>query len=128
MPETYCSKCGKALCEHSPEASLQAQLREVTEERDSAQEAVARQNDQWKAMYANLEAERDAAIEQVEGMQREGCAAIGLVENIFNGLTLRGVPDDPTLREMADACAALLVEATQCDHKERAEAQEESDG
>lgn len=58
---------------------------------------------------------------QVDGMREEGCAALGLVENIFNGLTAKGKPSDIILAQMAEAAAKLLAEATPCGHKVLAE-------
>lgn len=62
------------------------------------------------------------AQETIEGMRRDGCAAVGLVQNIFNGLTAEGVPTEPTIREMAGACARLLSEVSQCNHKTKRDA------
>lgn len=60
---------------------------------------------------------KEEAEETINEMRREGCAAVGLVENIFNGLTAIGIPDDLILKQMADACAKLLFEVTRCEHK-----------
>ena len=38
-------------------------------------------------------------------MRAEGCAAVGLVENVFNGLTAKGKPSDIVLAQMAEAAA-----------------------
>ena len=73
------------------------------------------------AENARLQERVEEAEAQVSGMQEEGCAARGLVENIFNGLTTRGTPVDPVLAQMADATAKLLVEVTVCEHKALAE-------
>ena len=73
------------------------------------------------AENARLQARVEEAEAQVSGMQEEGCAARGLVENIFNGLTTRGEPVDPVLAQMAEAAAKLLFEVTPCNHKALAE-------
>jgi len=69
----------------------------------------------------NLRAENARLQAQVEGMQEKGCTALGLVENIFNGLTSEGKPTDPKLAQMAEAAAVLMTEATPCGHKALAE-------
>ena len=78
------------------------------------------------ATVARLQEWVEEAEAQVSGMQEEGCAARGLVENIFNGLTTRGTPVDPVLAQMADATAKLLVEVTVCKHKALAERRKEA--
>ena len=78
-------------------------------------------NDSLRAENARLQTRVEEAEAQVSGMQEEGCAARGLVENIFNGLTTRGEPIDPVLAQMAEAAAKLLVEVTTCDHEALAE-------
>ncbi len=75
--------------------------------------------DIWEARIARLQ-------ERVDGMREEGCAALGLVENILNGLTTRGRPTDPVLAQMAEAAATLLHEATPCGHKALAERRRKS--
>lgn len=62
-----------------------------------------------------------AAQELIEGMQAEGCAAMGVLENIFNGVTAQGIPADPTLKRVADVAARTLFEVPYCDHKDRGE-------
>lgn len=59
---------------------------------------------------------------EIEGMQAEGCAAMGALENIFNGTTAEGVPTDPTLQRVADVAARALFEVPPCDHKAHVEA------
>jgi hypothetical protein len=73
-----------------------------------------------------LQARVEEAERHVNGMREEGCAALGLVENIFNGLTAKGKPTDPVLAQMAEAAAKLLLAATPCGHKALAERQKEA--
>ena len=63
-----------------------------------------------------------ASREEVDMMRREGCAAIGALANIFNGLSSptaleSGIP--PSLaKEMAGAAANTLALAERCNHAE----------
>lgn len=70
-----------------------------------------------RAENARLQTQVEEAEERVLGMQEEGCAALGLVENIFNGLTAKGKPTEPMPAQIAEAIATLLTEATPCGHK-----------
>ncbi len=79
-----------------------------------------------RAENARLQERVEEAEQQVLGMQEEGCAALGLVENIFNGLTTDGTPSNPKLALMAEAAATLMVEATPCGHKALAERRKEA--
>lgn len=99
-------------------------IHDLQEEQDEARRFLG---EEQKALV-EAERERDKAIEraeaaekQVEAMQQEGCAAIGLVQNIFNGLTSpSAIGPGASLsiqQEMAAACAKLLTEATQCNHE-----------
>ena len=105
-------------------ADLRKKRNQVVAERDAAQKELADLHEHKFRLYATIE----GLEETIDGMRREGCASIGLVENIFNGLTTPPViGQGASLRiqqEMVDACANLLVEATACDHKERAESVE----
>ena len=112
-------------------ARAESELARADEERQRAEA----ERDKWKGWAKKLEAaayecgktnfdamqilrgERGAALQTIEGMKQEGCAAVGLVQNIFNGLTSKGIPGDPVLKEMADASAKLLLEATRCECK-----------
>ncbi len=69
----------------------------------------------WKAIANSL-------VDNIEEMQREGCAAADLVQNIFNGLTSPAAIDGgvslQVQGEMASACGILLLDAARCDHKD----------
>lgn len=43
------------------------------------------------------------------GMERDNQRLRGLLENIFNGLTSKGIPKNSKLKEMADTIARYLV-------------------
>src|SRR3972149_4231309 len=58
---------------------------------------------------------------EVKAMREEGCAAIGMLENVFNGLTSpdaieNGVGKELT-KEIASAVANTLVAAERCGHE-----------
>lgn len=61
----------------------------------------------------------DALAAQVEAMKAEGCQAVGVLEDIFNGVTANGEPIDPTLAKVATIAASALIDPQPCDHKAR---------
>ncbi|KKN16458.1 hypothetical protein LCGC14_0975670 [marine sediment metagenome] len=99
---------------------------ETLRDADEVKETAQRERDEAREMHDKRVDELMACEAQVSGMQEEGCAARGLLENIFNGLTTRGTPVDPVLAQMAEAAAKLLVEVTVCKHKALAEQRKEA--
>ena len=69
-----------------------------------------------EAKMAALEAENKQLQETINVMRAEGCAAIGILERIFVGLTARTSPDAAVLKEMVEVAAETLATAAQCDH------------
>lgn len=73
-----------------------------------------------------IAADLDRAEAKVKGMIEEGCTAVGVLENIFNGVTAEGAPTDLILKKVADIAADVLVTAARCDHKARVRELEEA--
>ncbi len=56
--------------------------------------------------------------ETIDAMRAEGCAAAGVLEDIFNGVTAVGVNHgDPTIRKVAEKAAVALTDVPRCEHK-----------
>ncbi len=75
----------------------------------------------WREVVAVAKYERaraDALTALVEAMQEEGCAAMGALQNIFNGVTAGGMPHSKLVKKVADVAADVLVFPAPCEHKE----------
>ncbi len=55
----------------------------------------------------------------IVAMREEGCAAMGVLQNIFNGVTAGGVPHSKLVKRIAEEAANALVDVPPCYHKER---------
>lgn len=67
---------------------------------------------------------KDAALgfeNVIDGMRREGCAAMGALENIFNGVTAGGMPHSKLVKRVADVATEAILDTTGCQHKDEAE-------
>lgn len=73
---------------------------------------------EWKATAEEGWRQATRFGEQVEGMRKEGCAAMGALENIFNGVTAGGMPHSKLVKKVADVATEALIDTTGCDHKE----------
>jgi len=69
---------------------LNGHSKEMRRERDAAQEAVGRTNNQWRAMYGNLEAERDKLRPALELAKRKMPEAIAILRT--RGYVFEHVP------------------------------------
>ena len=80
---------------------------------------ISRMSDDWHQIalvIADAYNKLTTAQDIIDGMREEGCAAVGLLENIFNGLTSDKILEHPILTEMTEAIADVLVSAKRCDH------------
>ena len=73
--------------------------------------------DHFARQLNDARAENEQLQKTVDAMQAEGCAAIGVLERIFVGLTAQTSPDAAVLKEMTEVAAETLATAAQCDHK-----------
>lgn len=81
--------------------------------------------DRWDVLFREMEGlasafltERDEERETIDEMRAEGCAAAGVLENIFNGVTAEGVNhSDPTIARVAMEASLALVSVPRCEHE-----------
>lgn len=72
----------------------------------------------WKASAEISFRRSDELYEQVDAMRREGCAAMGALENIFNGVTAGGMPHSKLVKRVADVATEALILCVPCEHRE----------
>ncbi len=103
--------------------------RQLDEEITKRIEAI----DKWDTVFREMEGlastfleerneaqlELTDAQETIDAMRAEGCAAAGVLENIFNGMTAVGVNHgDPTIAKATSIVASAIVDVPRCEHKE----------